>query len=69
MSRSEWRWALVDAQDRPVQEGQHPVFTSRFDAETWLGESGRSLAASGAVAAELREQDRRVGPTVPLHRP
>ncbi len=67
MSRSEWSWRLLDAEDRPVEEATTPVFTSRFDAEAWLGESWRALAGRGAATAELTEQGDPVGPPLPLH--
>lgn len=67
MSGSQWSWRLLDAEDRPVDQRSAPVFTTRFDAESWLGEHWRELAAHGVVGAELTEQGVAVGPVLPLH--
>lgn len=69
MSGSEWSWRLLDAEDRPVEEESAPDFTTRFDAEAWLGETWRTLAARGVVAAELSGRGVPVGSPLPLHRP
>ncbi|MBI9114268.1 hypothetical protein [Sanguibacter suaedae] len=48
-----WVWHLRDAQGDEMTEPRCPVFTNRFDAEQWLGESWRDLARQGASVAEL----------------
>ncbi|MBD5788018.1 hypothetical protein IF650_17820 [Cellulosimicrobium terreum] len=53
MIRPQWVWELTDADGRVIEEPATPVFTTQFDAEQWLGETWRSLAASGATAARL----------------
>ncbi|GEA84430.1 MAG: hypothetical protein NVV70_06030 [Cellulomonas sp.] len=61
--RPQWEWRLEDGAgpvDRPVS----PVFGNRYDAEQWLGEHWRALAAQGVVAASLRHEERGVGPTI-----
>lgn len=65
--RPQWEWHLAGAAgalDRPVS----PVFANRYDAEQWLGEHWRTLAAQGVTAASLRYEERAVGPTIPLPR-
>ncbi|ROS73034.1 hypothetical protein [Cellulomonas sp. PhB143] len=45
----QWEWLFVAAAaTRPS-----PVFTNQYDAEQWLGEHWRSLAAEGVVRASL----------------
>jgi hypothetical protein len=53
MIRPQWVWELEDADGRPLDSPVSPVFTTQFDAEQWLGETWRSLAAGGAVVARL----------------
>ncbi|OLT54053.1 hypothetical protein [Cellulosimicrobium sp. CUA-896] len=53
MIRPQWVWELDDAEGRPLAEPVSPVFTTQYDAEQWLGETWRSLAAGGAVVARL----------------
>jgi len=65
--RPQWEWVLHGPEgplDRPVS----PVFANRYDAEQWLGEHWRTLAAQGVVAAALRHEGRPVGPTVEIPR-
>jgi hypothetical protein len=51
--RPQWEWRFDDASggvlDRPVS----PVFTTQYDAEQWIGEHWRSLAAQGVRTATL----------------
>lgn len=68
MSGSQWSWRLLDAEDHPAEPRSVPVFTTRFDAESWLGEHWRELAADGVAGAELTEQGVPAGPVLPLHR-
>ena len=50
--RPQWEWRFDGADgavlDRPVS----PVFTTQYDAEQWLGEHWRTLAAQGVQAVE-----------------
>jgi hypothetical protein len=63
----QWEWALSGADgsrpDRPVG----PVFTSRFDAEQWLGEHWRALAGQDVARAQLLHLGQGVG--VPIELP
>ena len=53
MIRPQWVWELDDAEGRALDSPVSPVFTTQYDAEQWLGETWRSLAAAGAVVARL----------------
>lgn len=66
MSRLTWEWDLLDAQEGPADRPPSPVFTSRFDAEAWLGEHWRELAAGGVAAVRLRHQGAVVAGPLPL---
>ncbi len=54
-----WTW-LLETRDagRVTTEVEIPAFPSQSDAESWLGEVWRELAASGAAQATLLEDDR-----------
>lgn len=64
--RPEWEWALTDAAGRAVSGTLSPVFTVQFDAEQWLGEHWRALAAAGVVRARLLHRGEPAGPAVQL---
>jgi hypothetical protein len=59
--RPRWEWVLEDARGRPVTRVVSPVFTTQYDAEQWLGEHWRSLAGTGASAAQLHHDGEPVG--------
>ncbi len=66
MTRVQWEWAFLDAHDAAVDQPQSPAFTNRFDAEAWLGEHWRRLAAQGVAAAQLLQQGEPAAPALPL---
>ncbi|RXR23121.1 hypothetical protein EQW78_16075 [Oerskovia turbata] len=66
MIRPQWVWELDDADGRPLTTPVSPAFTNQFDAEQWLGETWRELAAQGAVAARLLNDGAQVTATVEL---
>lgn len=68
MARTSWDWQYLDAQERLLDRPLSPAFTTRFDAEAWLGEHWQSLAAQGVAAARLTQQGQVVGVPVPLVR-
>ncbi len=51
--RPQWEWLFADADgsvlDRPVSG----VFTTRFDAEEWLGAHWRAFAEQGVATTQL----------------
>ena len=65
-TRPAWDWDLLDAHERVVDRPVSPAFTSRFDAEAWLGESWRQLAAQGVAAARLAHHGEPAAPPLPL---
>ncbi len=65
-TRPAWDWDLLDAQDRVLDRPVSPAFTSRFDAEAWLGETWRQLAAQGVAAARLAHHGEPAAPLLPL---
>lgn len=66
MTRSQWTWVFLDAEDGAVDRPLSPTFTTRFDAEAWLGEHWRSLAEDGVAAARLTDRGHAAAPPVPL---
>ena len=66
MTRSQWTWEFLDSDDSPLDRPLSPTFTTRFDAESWLGEQWRHLAAGGVGSARLADRGQPVGPPVPL---
>ncbi|CAM5780071.1 hypothetical protein [Cellulomonas persica] len=61
--RPQWEWRLEGA-DGPLERPVSPVFGNRYDAEQWLGEHWRVLAAQGVASAVLQHEGRTVGPAV-----
>ncbi|MGW6007222.1 hypothetical protein ACWFNS_19345 [Oerskovia enterophila] len=66
MIRPQWVWELDDADGRALTTPVSPAFTNQFDAEQWLGESWRALAAQGAAAARLLNDGAQATATVEL---
>jgi hypothetical protein len=52
-----WTWRFEDAAGQPA-EGPAEAFSSQSDAESWIGQHWRELAADGAAVAVLTEADR-----------
>ncbi len=59
-----WWWALVDAAGEPVEVNEAAeslagqTFANQGDAESWIGEVWRELAAVGVAAVVLHEHER-----------
>ncbi|MEN5075448.1 hypothetical protein ABE437_16645 [Isoptericola cucumis] len=66
MIRPCWEWALEDAVGAAVPSVPSPVFTAQYDAEQWLGEHWRELAAAGAASAHLLHDGTQAAPSVAL---
>ncbi|MEU2942764.1 hypothetical protein ACFYOC_11935 [Nocardiopsis alba] len=62
-----WTWRYHEAGGAPVETTSLPEesFTSRGDAESWLGENWSELAEAGVGTVALLEEDREVY-TMPL---
>lgn len=65
-TRPAWDWDLLDARERVLDQPVSPAFTSRFDAEAWLGETWRQLAGQGVAAARLAHHGEPAAPPLPL---
>ena len=48
-----WSWTWLRADGAAAATPVSPAFTSRFDAEVWLGQAWHGLAAQGIAAALL----------------
>lgn len=57
MSVPAWTWTWLDECGAAVEGPLSPAFTSRFDAETWLGQVWRQRAAEGVATARLERGD------------
>lgn len=66
MTRAEWTWQLSGGSGSPIDQPLSPTFTSRFDAEAWLGEHWRRLADDSVATAQLLDGERPIGVLVPL---
>lgn len=64
--RAQWRWSFADRTQAHLDRPVSPVFTSRFDAEAWLGEHWRGLNADRVAQAQLLVGEEAVGPVVAL---
>ncbi len=69
VDRAAWTWELLGPDDVVLERPVSPVFTSRFDAEAWLGERWRALARDGVSAARLLLRGAEVAPPLPLRAP
>ena len=66
MIRPQWVWELDDAEGRALDSPVSPVFTTQYDAEQWLGEHWRTLAAQGVQAVGLLHEGAQATPTLTL---
>lgn len=66
MTRQQWVWTFLDVDDVPLAQPVSPTFSTRFDAEAWLGEQWRRLADQGVAAVRLNRQGEPVGGPLPL---
>ncbi|QBI53767.1 hypothetical protein [Streptomonospora litoralis] len=54
-----WSWRYETEHGKPVDDGSLPreLFSSRGDAESWLGETWRDLVDGGAARVTLLEDE------------
>jgi hypothetical protein len=52
-----WSWRYEGVDGQPVS-GPAETFSSQADAESWIGQFWRSLAAGGVTQVSLVEDDR-----------
>lgn len=55
MQRVSWTWRLEAADGRELSSPTSPPHPNQSDAESWLGEQWRSLAAAGVAQVSLFE--------------
>ncbi|ASU83296.1 hypothetical protein CDO52_11380 [Nocardiopsis gilva YIM 90087] len=57
-----WSWRYEAGNGKPLDDDELPseLFTSRGDAESWLGENWQELAESGAEQVTLLEDEHAV---------
>lgn len=53
-----WMWRYEDAQGQVLDEPESETFTSRGDAESWIGEAWRDLSDDGVAQVTLLDGDR-----------
>ncbi|HEY3737054.1 MAG TPA: hypothetical protein VGL26_06390 [Jatrophihabitans sp.] len=71
---SSWLWRLESADGTVVDEQSpdsavlpaNPAHTNQSDAESWLGETWRQLAAAGVAQVTLFEDEKLVYGPMPL---
>lgn len=68
MSGPQWRWELLGVDEVVLAQPVSPAFASRFDAEAWIGERWRALAAQGVAFARLLHRGVAVAPPLPLRK-
>ena len=64
--RPQWEWRFDGADGKILDRPVSPVFTTQYDAEQWLGEHWRTLAAQGVQAAGLLHEGVQATPTLPI---
>lgn len=69
MNAVTWSWRYEDARGSVLEDPASEVFTSRGDAESWLGEHWPSLAAAGVRRAQLLSGATAIGRPVALRDP
>jgi hypothetical protein len=55
-----WTWRLESADGSELSSPSSPAHPNQSDAESWLGEQWRELAADGVAQVTLFEDERRV---------
>jgi len=61
-----WTWRLEAVGGAPMSEPAAPAQQSQSDAETWLGETWRELAAAGVAQVSLHHDGVLVYGPMPL---
>jgi hypothetical protein len=66
VARVSWKWRLESADGTELPGPASPPHQNQSDAESWLGEKWRELAAEGVAQTSLFEDDRLVYGPMPL---
>ena len=61
-----WVWVLEDVDGNELTAVSSPAHQNQSDAESWLGEQWRALAADGVAAATLFDGETKVYGPMPL---
>jgi len=61
-----WTWRLEAADGSPLNAPSSPLHASQSDAESWLGECWRDLAARGVAQVSLYDDSELVYGPMPL---
>lgn len=61
-----WTWRLQAADGSPIDNELNTAHSTQSDAESWLGETWRELAASGVAQVSLFEDENPVYGPMPL---
>lgn len=61
-----WTWRLEAVDGSELASPPSPVHSNQSDAESWLGEHWRELAAAGVAQATLFDDDHEVYGPMPL---
>ncbi len=67
--RPQWQWDLTGPDGAALDRPLSPVFSTRFDAEEWLGAQWRTLRDQGVGGALLRHEGLAVPPAYPFDAP
>ncbi|SDD01135.1 hypothetical protein SAMN05216410_2631 [Sanguibacter gelidistatuariae] len=62
----QWLWEFRDVTGTVLPEPTSPVFTNQYDAEQWLGQTWRELAAAGVADAVVLHSGVPAAPAVQL---
>jgi hypothetical protein len=66
VSATTWTWRYDDETGAALEQPRSEVFTSRGDAESWLGEHWSEVADAGGRRAQLLSGGTPVGRALPL---
>ncbi|PZS35385.1 MAG: hypothetical protein DLM58_04005 [Pseudonocardiales bacterium] len=61
-----WTWRLESVDGSELSDPASPAHSNQSDAESWLGEHWRELAAVGVIQVTLLEADKQVYGPMPL---
>ncbi|MEP7021858.1 MAG: hypothetical protein ABI808_14525 [Pseudonocardiales bacterium] len=61
-----WTWRLESVDGSELSDPASPAHSNQSDAESWLGEHWRELAAAGVTQVTLLEADKQVYGPMPL---
>lgn len=67
--RPQWEWQLAGPDGTVLDRPLSPAFTTRYDAEEWLGAQWRTLRDQGVASVVLRNEGTLVPPAHPLDVP